>query len=96
MSYFFYLARCNDGSLYAGSSADPTKREQTHNAGRGAKYTRSRLPVRFVHIEECASKSEALQREALVKQWTKAEKEALVCQKCQTEQKATMNTTTVK
>lgn len=76
--HFFYLARCADGSLYAGTCIDPREREALHNAGKGAKYTRSRLPVIFVHLESFATLGEARSREAKVKRWSKSEKEALV------------------
>jgi putative endonuclease len=76
---FFYLARCRDGSLYAGACLDLAAREARHNSGRGARYTRSRRPVRMVYHERFASWSEALRREAEVKRWSKARKEALVC-----------------
>ena len=51
MSWFVYLARCADGSLYTGVTTDPARRERAHNRGRGAAYTRSRRPVRLVHLE---------------------------------------------
>ena len=75
--HFFYLARCSDGSLYAGTCIDLAEREQTHNAGKGAKYTRSRLPVQFVYSEAFDSLSAARRREAEVKRWPKAKKERL-------------------
>ena len=78
MSYYFYLARCNDSSLYSGSCRDLLQREQMHNSGKGAKYTRSRLPIKIVYSEEFATQSEALKREAEVKKWTKQAKEELV------------------
>ncbi len=78
MPHFFYLARCSDGSLYAGTCLDLQKREALHNAGRGAKYTRSRVPVRFVYHEEFLSLQDARRREAAVKQLSKSEKEALI------------------
>lgn len=78
MPYYFYLARCSDGSLYSGSCINLRERERLHNEGRGAKYTRSRLPIRFVYHEKFSSLSEARKREAQVKTWTKAAKEQLV------------------
>ena len=75
---FFYLARCSDNSLYSGSCKGLLAREAKHNAGTGAKYTRSRLPVKIVYSEEFATLSEALKREAEVKTLSKAQKEALV------------------
>lgn len=78
MPYFFYFARCADASLYAGICSDLKARETKHNEGTGAKYTRSRRPVRIVYYEEYATRSEALRREAQVKTWSKAEKEQWV------------------
>jgi putative endonuclease len=48
MPWFVYIAQCGDGSLYTGVTTDPAARELAHNAGLGAAYTRSRLPVRLV------------------------------------------------
>lgn len=78
MVFYFYLARCADNSLYAGYCKDLAQREAAHNNGTGAKYTRARGPVRFVHTESFATKSEAMKREYEVKQWSKAQKEALI------------------
>ena len=78
MSHFFYLARCADESLYAGTCVDLDARLEKHNAGTGAKYTRSRRPVRIVYFEEFPTISEARRREAEVKQWSKSEKEQLI------------------
>ena len=58
-------------------NTDPARREKEHNAGRGAQYTRSRRPVSLVYREECADKGAALRREAELKKFTHAEKEAL-------------------
>jgi putative endonuclease len=76
--YYFYLLRCSDGSLYAGICIDLNQRVETHQNGRGAKYTRSRLPVTLVFHEQHRSKGEALRRESEVKNWTKQRKERLV------------------
>lgn len=78
--HYFYLARCADGSLYAGTCLNLAEREAKHNDGTGAKYTRSRRPVRMVYHEEFATLSEARKREAEVKQWDKPRKEELVAQ----------------
>ena len=77
--FYFYLARCSDESLYSGFCTNLQEREEVHNQGKGAKYTRSRLPVRIVYSEAFNSKSEALKREAEVKKWTKEQKEQLCC-----------------
>ena len=78
MSHFFYLARCSDGSLYAGTCLDLLARQEKHNDGTGAKYTRSRRPIVFVYHEKFQTLSEARKREAAVKKLPKAKKELLV------------------
>jgi putative endonuclease len=75
--HFVYMLRCADGTLYTGYARDPERRLETHNAGRGAKYTRRRLPVSLVYCEVCASRSAALRREYEVKQLARSEKEQL-------------------
>ncbi len=69
-----YLLRCADGSLYCGWSSDPARRLRAHNAGRGAKYTRSRRPVALVWQERCADKAAALRRERAIKRMSREEK----------------------
>ncbi|MEX1028022.1 MAG: GIY-YIG nuclease family protein [Candidatus Paceibacterota bacterium] len=76
--YYFYLLRCSDGSLYAGICIDLEQRVKTHQNGKGAKYTRSRLPVTLEYQEDHPSKGDALRRELEVKKWTKQRKERLV------------------
>ncbi len=78
---FFYLARCSDASLYSGSCKDLVAREVAHNVGKGAKYTRSRRPIRMVYSEEFPTLAEAMKREAEVKKWRKEGKERLVAGK---------------
>lgn len=78
MSHFFYLARCNDNSLYAGTCIDVKEREATHNEGKGAKYTRSRLPIKIIYTETFETLSEARKREAAVKKLSKTQKEELL------------------
>ena len=75
---YVYLVRCRDGSLYVGICRDLKARIDRHNAGRGAKYTRSRRPVELVYYEWHNSRREALQREAELKKWKKLRKEQLV------------------
>ena len=75
--HFFYLARCADNSLYAGTCIDLEAREAKHNEGKGAKYTRSRRPIRIIYHETFRTRSAALRREAEVKRWRKGEKEGL-------------------
>jgi putative endonuclease len=73
-----YILRCRDGSLYSGITNDLPRRLERHAAGNGAKYTRSRLPVRLVHVERARDKGAALRREASLKQLSRPEKLALV------------------
>ena len=74
------MVRCADGTLYTGYARDPHARLVVHNRGKGAKYTRSRLPVALVYSEECESLSAALKRERQLKPWSRARKEALIMQ----------------
>jgi putative endonuclease len=76
--WFVYVLRCRDGSLYTGATNDVDARLARHSAGLGARYTRSRLPVKLVHVERAAGRGAALRREAAVKRLTRAEKLALV------------------
>ena len=73
-----YIVRCRDGSFYTGYALDPIARVERHNTGKGAKYTASRRPVTLVFTQKFRSLSRALKREHELKQWTRAEKEALV------------------
>ena len=76
--HFVYILRCADGTLYTGYARDPHARTELHNTGRGAKYTAGRRPVTLVFTERCRSLGAALRREYQLKQWTRAEKEALI------------------
>ena len=78
MTAYAYIVECADGTLYSGWTNDLEKRVAAHNAGKGAKYTRSRRPVTLKYYEEFEDKSEALRRECALKQLTHAEKEALI------------------
>ena len=73
--YYTYMLRCKDNSIYSGYAVDPFKREKVHNSGKGAKYTRTRLPVELVYFEEFDNKIDAMKREYAFKQYTHAEKE---------------------
>lgn len=72
------MVRCADGTLYTGFARDPQARVKVHNTGRGAKYTRSRVPVTLVYSEACDSRSAALKRECQLKPLSRAAKEALI------------------
>jgi putative endonuclease len=77
MPWIVYLARCRDGTLYTGITTDPERRLAEHNAGSGAAYTRTRLPVVFVYWEAVSDRSSALRREHAIKELSRAGKEAL-------------------
>ena len=67
MSFFCYMLECKDGSFYSGWTKDLEKRLAAHNSGKGARYTRSRLPVALVYFEELDSQSAAMHRERELK-----------------------------
>ena len=77
MAWTVYLARCRDGTLYTGITTDPERRLAEHNAGSGAAYTRTRLPVVLVYWEAASDRSSALRREHAIKGLSRAGKEAL-------------------
>ena len=78
-SWQVYILRCGDGSLYTGVTTDTERRLQEHNGERpgGARYTRARRPVSLLWQEACESRSQALQREAQIKQLKRSQKLAL-------------------
>ena len=78
MSHYTYILECADGSLYTGYTPDLEKRLETHNAGKGAKYTRGRRPVKLVYSEEYDTKEEAMRREYQIKHLKREEKIALI------------------
>lgn len=78
---YTYIVRCCDGTLYTGWTNHLEERIKTHNAGRGAKYTKSRRPVELVHTECFATKEEAMRREAAIKRMTRRQKEELIGKK---------------
>ena len=75
---YVYMLRCADGTLYTGWTTDLERRLAAHNAGEGAKYTRSRRPVVLVYSETLPTRQEALRREAAIKRLTRAQK-LLLC-----------------
>lgn len=81
MSWFVYMLRCGDGTLYTGATDDMPRRLAAHRAGKGAKYTRGRGPLELVYQEQVPDKSAALKREYQIKRLTKQEKEALLAEK---------------
>lgn len=79
-TWFVYLLRCADGSLYTGISNDVLRRLQQHNAGTASRYTRTRLPVEVVYQEPQESQSLALKRELAIKAYSRQRKESLIKQ----------------
>ena len=79
--FYAYLLRCRDGTLYGGWTTDLERRLRAHNSGRGAKYTRSHLPVEVVYREALPDRSAALRREIAVKRLSRAEKLDLIVRK---------------
>ena len=73
-----YILRCCDGSLYTGCTNALDRRLALHASGKGARYTRSRLPVRLVHEEPAPNHGAALRREAALKRLRRAEKLAVI------------------
>ena len=72
---FMYVVECRDGSYYTGYTTDIKKRVAVHNSGKGAKYTRARLPVKLIYAQGFASKEEAMSAEALLKRKKRPQKE---------------------
>ena len=77
-SWWVYIARCADGTLYTGIARDVEARMAQHNAGKGAKYTRGRSPVTLEAVLPQGSQGDALRFERAVKRLTRVEKEALI------------------
>lgn len=77
-SHYMYVLECADGSLYTGYAVDVQARLAAHNAGKGAKYTRARLPVSLLAYAEFASKHDAMHAEYVFKQLSRNEKDALL------------------
>ena len=75
---YTYMLECGDGSLYTGWTYDVKKRLASHRSGTGAKYTRGRGPLKLVYLEVSDSPSEAMRREAYIKQMSRLEKLTLI------------------
>lgn len=75
---YVYIVKCSDDSYYTGYTVDLDERLKIHNLGKGAKYTRARLPVSFVFTHECESKSLAMSYEYKIKRLNRKEKEDLI------------------
>lgn len=75
---YTYMVKCRDGTLYAGWTNNLEKRLTDHNAGKGAKYTKSRRPVELVYYESYETKEEAMRREYAIKRMSRKEKLQLI------------------
>ena len=75
---FTYILECSDGSFYTGWTNNLERRVKAHNAGKGAKYTKSRKPVKLVYFETFLTKQEAMRREWEIKQLSRVEKWKLI------------------
>lgn len=75
---YTYILECKDGTYYTGWTNNLEKRLKDHNEGRGAKYTKARLPVSLIYYEEFHTKEEAMRREYAIKHMTRSEKENLI------------------
>ena len=75
--WFLYLILCDDGTIYTGISPTPEKRFQTHQAGKGAKYTKTRSPLQLIYTELVGTRSEATKKELKVKKLSHLEKRKL-------------------
>ena len=79
--WWVYIVECKDRTLYTGITNDLPHRIIEHNRAQGARYTRSRRPVRLVYWEEAGTKSLAAQREVFIKKWPRRKKLGLISEK---------------
>jgi len=78
MNCYCYIVECVDGTYYTGWAVNPEKRVIVHNKGRGARYTRTRRPVKLVYIEELPDRTSAMKREIAIKKMERERKEKLI------------------
>lgn len=78
MPCYCYILECVDGTYYTGWAVDPERRVAVHNKGRGAKYTKTRLPVKLVYVEELPDRTSAMKREIAIKKMTRERKKKLL------------------
>lgn len=77
---YVYIVECSDGTLYTGWTRNVRARVRAHNAGRGARYTRGRRPVRLRYWERHPTRAAAMRRERAIKHWSRAKKLALIAE----------------
>ena len=80
MSFYCYILECADGTFYTGWTTDPERRLKQHNKGAGARYTRSRLPVKMVYLEPQSDRKTAMKRELAIKRLSRERKKKLIGQ----------------
>lgn len=78
MNAYTYILKCSDGTFYTGWTTDLKRRLAAHNSGKGAKYTRARLPVQMVYVEEYGDTQSARRRECSIKRLSRMEKLKLI------------------
>ena len=78
MKGYVYILQCCEGSFYTGSTIDIERRMKEHQNGYGANYTRKRLPVRLIYLEEFTRIDEAFYREKQIQGWSRSKKRALI------------------
>jgi len=78
MNCYCYIVECADGTYYTGWAVNPEKRVAVHNQGRGARYTRTRRPVKLVYIEELPDRTSAMKREIAIKKMERERKRKLI------------------
>lgn len=76
--YYFYIARCQDNSLYIGYTADINKRIERHNKGQGSQWIKQHGPAQIIYKEEYKTRIEAMKREIQIKKWSRIKKENLI------------------
>ena len=79
MSYFVYIVQCSDNTLYTGIATDVQRRVEEHNSSaKGAKYTKTRRPVKLMYSEELEDRSQATKREIAIKKLSREKKLELI------------------
>jgi putative endonuclease len=87
MSVYCYIVECADGTYYTGWAINPEKRVAVHNKGRGARYTRTRVPVKLVYVEELPDRKSAMKREIAIKKMGRGGKNKLIGEKWKVKRK---------
>ena len=89
--FFMYILKCNDNSYYIGQTDDIDKRISEHMQGAVSGYTKTRLPVKVVYVQDFMTRDEAINAEQQIKRWTRKKKEALINKDWETLKKLSNN-----